>query len=93
MARTKASSGGAYRKVLAGRAPRKVLGSGSLNAGARCSPRLRPGQRGAGNAVCVRPVPGWQRGIGEFLRPQQENRDPGGEAAGGSGLGRPGRER
>ncbi|XP_075016743.1 PCNA-associated factor isoform X2 [Calonectris borealis] len=46
------------------------------------------GRRVGGNPVCVRPVPAWQRGIGEFLQlPQKENRAPGGEAAGSSGLG------
>ncbi|NXI63286.1 PAF15 factor, partial [Anseranas semipalmata] len=93
MVRTKAGGGGggAYRKVLAGRAPRKVLGSGSLNAAP--SAPLPPGRRVGGNPVCVRPVPAWQRGIGEFLRPQQkENRDPGGEMAGSSELSRPGKK-
>ncbi|NXV98276.1 PAF15 factor, partial [Calonectris borealis] len=99
--------------VLAARAPRKVLGSSSLNAGP--SPAAKRGESGArpglrslpawpaagltaalpagvgrrvgGNPVCVRPVPAWQRGIGEFLQlPQKENRAPGGEAAGSSGL-------
>ncbi|NXJ54596.1 PAF15 factor, partial [Spizaetus tyrannus] len=102
--------------VLAARAPRKVLGSSSINAGpspvakrgesgAPLRPSVRPsvparpaagltaalpsgeGRRVGGNPVCVRPVPAWQRGIGEFLRlPQKENRAPGGEAAGSSGL-------
>ncbi|NXS50166.1 PAF15 factor, partial [Balaeniceps rex] len=45
------------------------------------------GRRVGGNPVCVRPVPAWQRGIGEFLQlPQKENRAPGREAAGSSGL-------
>ncbi|NXW21349.1 PAF15 factor, partial [Circaetus pectoralis] len=98
--------------VLAARAPRKVLGSSSINAGP--SPVAKRGESGAplppflparpaagltaalpsgegrrvgGNPVCVRPVPAWQRGIGEFLQlPQKENRAPGGEAAGSSGL-------
>ncbi|NWW88126.1 PAF15 factor, partial [Rhynochetos jubatus] len=98
--------------VLASRAPRKVLGSGSHNAGP--SPPAKRGEsgarrglpsrlarpaaaltaalllgesrRGRGNPVCVRPVPAWQRGIGEFLQElQKENREPGGEAAGTSG--------
>ncbi|XP_054692968.1 PCNA-associated factor [Grus americana] len=88
MVRTKADCGGAYRKVLAARAPRKVLGSGSLNAGPSPSAKRGEGRRVGGNPVCVRPVPAWQRGIGEFLQlPQKENREPGGEAAGSSGLG------
>ncbi|XP_067161524.1 PCNA-associated factor isoform X2 [Apteryx mantelli] len=33
MVRTKADCGGTYRKVVAARAPRKVLGSSSVNAG------------------------------------------------------------
>lgn len=87
MARTKASGGGgAYRKVLAGRAPRKVQGSGRLNA-ARLPPR--PVRRIGRNSLCVRPLPAWQKGIGDFLRPQQkEDCDPDGEAAGSSGQGK-----
>ncbi|XP_065498155.1 PCNA-associated factor [Caloenas nicobarica] len=89
MARTKAAAGPApFRKVLAARAPRKVLGSTSLNAGPSPTAKRGDGRRGGGNPVCVRPVPAWQRGIGEFLRlPGKENRAPGGEAAGSSGLG------
>ncbi|XP_075360281.1 PCNA-associated factor isoform X2 [Mycteria americana] len=45
MVRTKADCGGAYRKVLAARAPRKVLGSSSLNAGP--SPAAKRGESGA----------------------------------------------
>ncbi|KAM6308921.1 PCNA-associated factor [Aegotheles albertisi] len=98
MVRTKAGGGGgAYRKVLAARAPRKALGSSSSRPAAAPPPPAaspRPGQRRgaggrcAGNAVCPRPAPAWQRGIGEFLRPPgKENRAPGGEAAGSGGLG------
>ncbi|NXL43940.1 PAF15 factor, partial [Podilymbus podiceps] len=73
--------------VLAARAPRKVLGSSSPNAGPSPAAKRGEGRRGGGNPVCVRPVPAWQRGIGEFLQlPQKENRVPGGEAAGSSGL-------
>ncbi|KAM6058343.1 PCNA-associated factor [Chlamydotis macqueenii] len=86
MVRTKAG-GGAYRKVLAARAPRKVLGSSSPIAGPLPAAKRGEGRRVGGNPVCVRPVPVWQRGIGEFLRLQKENRDPGGEAAGSSGAG------
>ncbi|NXI39169.1 PAF15 factor, partial [Galbula dea] len=93
MVRTKADSGGSYRKVLAARAPRKVLGSSSLNAGP--SPAAKRGADAplpAGgfprNPVCVRPVPAWQRGVREFLQlPQKENQAPGGEQPGSSGLG------
>ncbi|KAF1587019.1 PCNA-associated factor, partial [Eudyptes moseleyi] len=122
-----AGRGGAHRgaaahrsalpAVLATRAPRKVLGSSSRNAGPSPAPKrgesgaraglpsflpflpVRPaagltaalpageGRRVGGNPVCVRPAPAWQRGIGEFLQlPQKENRAPGGEAAGSSGL-------
>lgn len=43
--------------------------------------------RGGGTPVCVRPVPAWQRRIGEFRQlPQKENRAPGGEEAGSSGV-------
>ncbi|XP_075570650.1 PCNA-associated factor [Pelecanus crispus] len=88
MVRTKAECSGAYRKVLAARAPRKVLGSSSLNAGPSLAAKRGEGRRVGGNPVCVRPVPAWQRGIGEFLQLlQKENRAPGGEAAGSSGLG------
>ncbi|KAK4821049.1 hypothetical protein QYF61_012229 [Mycteria americana] len=46
------------------------------------------GCRGGGNPVCMRPVPTWQRGIGEFLQLlRKENRAPGAETAGSSGLG------
>ncbi|XP_072726466.1 PCNA-associated factor isoform X1 [Ciconia boyciana] len=88
MVRTKADCGGAYRKVLAARAPRKVLGSSSLNAGPSPAAKRGEGCRGGGNPVCMRPVPTWQRGIGEFLQlPRKENRAPGAETAGSSGLG------
>ncbi|KAM6409631.1 PCNA-associated factor [Rhynochetos jubatus] len=88
MVRTKADCGAAYRKVLASRAPRKVLGSGSHNAGPSPPAKRGESRRGRGNPVCVRPVPAWQRGIGEFLQElQKENREPGGEAAGTSGQG------
>ncbi|XP_074455819.1 PCNA-associated factor [Larus michahellis] len=87
MARTKAC-GGAGRKVLVARAPRKVLGCSSLNAGPSPAAKKGEGRRVGGNPVCPRPVPAWQKGIGAFLRlPQKENREPGGEAAESSGLG------
>ncbi|KAM6303197.1 PCNA-associated factor [Podargus strigoides] len=88
MARTKASGGGAYRKVVAARAPRKVLGSSSLNAGPTPVAKRGEGRRAGRNPVCPRPVPAWQRGIGEFLQlPQKENRPPREEVAGSSSLG------
>uniref|UniRef100_A0A8D0EK59 PCNA-associated factor n=1 Tax=Strix occidentalis caurina TaxID=311401 RepID=A0A8D0EK59_STROC len=84
MVRTKAGGGGCRKG--AGRAGlRGRWGWGAAPWGRR-SP-LREARRGGGNPVCVRPVPAWQRGIGEFLRLPQENRAPGGEAAGSSGLG------
>uniref|UniRef100_A0A8C3JAW4 PCNA-associated factor n=1 Tax=Calidris pygmaea TaxID=425635 RepID=A0A8C3JAW4_9CHAR len=51
-------------------------------------PGLPAGAGGEGrNPVCPRPAPAWQKGIGEFLRlAEKENREPGGEAAGSSGL-------
>ncbi|NXS91285.1 PAF15 factor, partial [Jacana jacana] len=74
--------------VLVARAPRKVLGSSSLNAGPSPVAKRGEGRRVGGNAVCPRPTPAWQKGIGEFLRlPEKENRQPGGETAGSSGLG------
>ncbi|XP_074012618.1 PCNA-associated factor isoform X2 [Numenius arquata] len=88
MVRTKAGGGRAGRKVLVARAPRKVLGSSSLNAGPSPAVKRGEGRRVGGNPVCPRPVPAWQKGIGDFLRlPEKENREPGGEAAGSSGLG------
>uniref|UniRef100_A0A8B9NZN7 PCNA-associated factor n=1 Tax=Apteryx owenii TaxID=8824 RepID=A0A8B9NZN7_APTOW len=92
MVRTKADCGGTYRKVVAARAPRKVLGSSSVNAGPSPPPPAKraEGRHAGGNPVCVRPTPAWQRGIGEFLRrPQKENQAPGSEAAGSSGVARP----
>ncbi|XP_026712286.1 PCNA-associated factor [Athene cunicularia] len=76
MVRTKAGGGGC-RKVLVARAPRKVLGASSLNAGPSPAAKKGQGLRGGGNPVCVRSVPAWQRGIGEFLRlPQKETVRP-----------------
>ncbi|XP_062439925.1 PCNA-associated factor [Rhea pennata] len=89
MVRTKADCGGTYRKVVAARAPRKVLGSSSVNARPLPPAKRAESRYAGGNPVCVRPTPAWQRGIGEFLRrPQKENQAPGGEAAGSSGTGR-----
>ncbi|XP_059274500.1 PCNA-associated factor isoform X1 [Mustela nigripes] len=93
MVRTKADSApGTYRKVVASRAPRKVLGS-STSATNSTSPSSRKVENkyAGGNPVCVRPTPKWQKGIGEFfsLSPkdsEKENRIP--EEAGSSGLGK-----
>uniref|UniRef100_A0A8C7ETZ7 PCNA-associated factor n=1 Tax=Neovison vison TaxID=452646 RepID=A0A8C7ETZ7_NEOVI len=93
MVRTKADSApGSYRKVVASRAPRKVLGS-STSATNSTSPSSRKVENkyAGGNPVCVRPTPKWQKGIGEFfsLSPkdsEKENRIP--EEAGSSGLGK-----
>ncbi|XP_063268536.1 PCNA-associated factor [Prinia subflava] len=88
MARTKVDQRGrAFRKVLVARAPRKALGSGSINARPPL-PSPRGDRRPVGlNRVCVRPVPAWQRGISDFLkRPAKENRVPDGEMPGTSSL-------
>uniref|UniRef100_A0A8D0B6S2 PCNA-associated factor n=1 Tax=Salvator merianae TaxID=96440 RepID=A0A8D0B6S2_SALMN len=69
MVRTKADcggTGGAYRKVVAARAPRKALGSGNANMGSPSTSRKESKYAG-GNPVCVRPTPPWQKGIGEFF--------------------------
>ncbi|NXE40870.1 PAF15 factor, partial [Ptilorrhoa leucosticta] len=73
--------------VLVARAPRKALGSSSVSAGPPL-PRRRGDRRPVGlNRVCVRPVPAWQRGIGDFLKlPSKENRAPDGDTPGTSGL-------
>ncbi|XP_066184729.1 PCNA-associated factor isoform X2 [Sylvia atricapilla] len=88
MARTKVDQRGrAFRKVLVARAPRKALGSSSINARPPL-PSRRGDRRPAGlNRVCVRPVPAWQRGIGDFLKlASKENRVPDGEMPGPSSL-------
>ncbi|NWI42405.1 PAF15 factor, partial [Picathartes gymnocephalus] len=73
--------------VLVARAPRKALGSSSIQAG-RPLPSRRGDKRPVGlNRVCVRPVPAWQRGISDFLKlSSKENRAPDGDAPGTSGL-------
>ncbi|NWZ86290.1 PAF15 factor, partial [Poecile atricapillus] len=73
--------------VLVARAPRKALGSCSINAGTPL-PSKRGDRRLVGlNRVCVRPVPAWQRGISDFLKlPSKENQDPDGDTPGTSGL-------
>ncbi|NWY40939.1 PAF15 factor, partial [Sylvia atricapilla] len=73
--------------VLVARAPRKALGSSSINARPPL-PSRRGDRRPAGlNRVCVRPVPAWQRGIGDFLKlASKENRVPDGEMPGPSSL-------
>ncbi|XP_050007968.1 PCNA-associated factor isoform X1 [Alexandromys fortis] len=92
MVRTKANYvPGAYRKVVASRAPRKVLGSSTfVTNSSSCSSRKAENKYAGGNPVCVRPTPKWQKGIGEFFRlspkdPEKENQVP--EEAGCSGLG------
>uniref|UniRef100_A0A8P0P6W7 PCNA-associated factor n=4 Tax=Canis lupus familiaris TaxID=9615 RepID=A0A8P0P6W7_CANLF len=93
MVRTKADSvPGTYRKVVASRAPRKVLGSStSATNSTPLSSRKVENKYAGGNPVCVRPTPKWQKGIGEFFRlspkdSEKENRIP--EEAGSSGLGK-----
>nr|XP_004662599.1 PCNA-associated factor [Jaculus jaculus] len=93
MVRTRADSvPGTYRKVVASRAPRKVLGSSTsvLNSPS-VSSRKAENKYAGGNPVCVRPTPKWQKGIGEFFRlsPKdsgKENQIP--EEPGCSGLGK-----
>ncbi|EAW77680.1 PCLAF isoform 6 [Pan troglodytes] len=93
MVRTKADSvPGTYRKVVAARAPRKVLGSStSATNSTSVSSRKAENKYAGGNPVCVRPTPKWQKGIGEFFRlspkdSEKENQIP--EEAGSSGLGK-----
>ncbi|XP_060240856.1 PCNA-associated factor isoform X1 [Meriones unguiculatus] len=93
MVRTKANYvPGAYRKVVASRAPRKVLGSSTfVTNSSSCSSRKAEHKYAGGNPVCVRPTPKWQKGIGEFFRlspkdSEKENKVP--EEAGSSGLGK-----
>uniref|UniRef100_A0A8C2NQY2 PCNA-associated factor n=1 Tax=Capra hircus TaxID=9925 RepID=A0A8C2NQY2_CAPHI len=92
MVRTKADSvPGRYRKVVASRAPRKVLGSSTSANSTPLSSRKVENKYAGGNPVCVRPTPKWQKGIGEFFRlspkdSEKENRIP--EEAGSSGLGK-----
>ncbi|XP_037767407.1 PCNA-associated factor isoform X1 [Chelonia mydas] len=96
MVRTKADcggAGGAYRKVVAARAPRKALGSSSANAGPSPPAKKVESKYAGGNPVCVRPTPTWQKGIGEFFRQssrhaEKENQMPDDEEAGSSGIGR-----
>ncbi|XP_054858887.1 PCNA-associated factor [Eublepharis macularius] len=81
MVRTKADCGGtsgAYRKVVAARAPRKVLTSSSSNLNSSPTSRKAESKYAGGNPVCVRPTPSWQKGIGEFFgqsskRSEKEN--------------------
>ncbi|NWI00308.1 PAF15 factor, partial [Tichodroma muraria] len=73
--------------VLVARAPRKALGAGSVSAGPPLPGRRGDRRPGGLNRVCVRPVPAWQRGISDFLRPpSKENRVPDGDTPGTSGL-------
>ncbi|KAI5930684.1 PCNA-associated factor isoform X1 [Manis javanica] len=93
MVRTKANSVPAtYRKVVASRAPRKVLGSSvSTTNSTSLSSKKAENKYAGGNPVCVRPTPKWQKGIGEFFGlsakdSEKENQIP--EEAGSSGLGK-----
>ncbi|NXI00396.1 PAF15 factor, partial [Pachycephala philippinensis] len=74
--------------VLVGRAPRKALGSSSSVSAGPPLPGRRGDRRPVGlNRVCVRPVPAWQRGIGDFLKPpSKEHGAPDGDTPGTSGL-------
>ncbi|NWW32842.1 PAF15 factor, partial [Panurus biarmicus] len=73
--------------VLVARAPRKALGSSSINVRPPL-PSKRGDRRPVGlNRVCVRPVPAWQRGISDFLKlPSKENRIPDEDMPGTSSL-------
>ncbi|XP_060069323.1 PCNA-associated factor-like [Ylistrum balloti] len=84
MVRTKAdNSSAASRKVVAARAPRKVLGS-SASSGSSVSgdSPSGKGKYAGGNPACPRPTPDWQKGIGMFLKKspskstEKENSDP-----------------
>ncbi|XP_005393811.1 PREDICTED: PCNA-associated factor isoform X2 [Chinchilla lanigera] len=94
MVRTKADSvPGTYRKVVASRAPRKVLGpsTSAMNSTSLSSSRKAENKYSGGNPVCVRPTPKWQKGIGEFFRlspkdSEKENQIP--EEPGSSGIGK-----
>ncbi|XP_061451044.1 PCNA-associated factor isoform X2 [Rhineura floridana] len=94
MARTKADrggTGGAYRKVVAARAPRKVLGSGNANVGSSPASRKAESKYTGGNPVCTRPTPPWQKGIGEFFRQSPkhlEKENQVSEEPGCSGIGK-----
>ncbi|NXK97079.1 PAF15 factor, partial [Formicarius rufipectus] len=73
--------------VLVARAPRKALGSPGLNAGSPPPARRGSRRRPRLNAVCVRPVPSWQRSIAEFLPlPPDDTRLPDGAMPGTSSL-------
>ncbi|XP_032336856.1 PCNA-associated factor isoform X2 [Camelus ferus] len=92
MVRTKADGvPGTYRKVVASRAPRKVLGSSTSANNSTSFSSRKENKYAGGNPVCVRPTPKWQKGIGEFFRlspkdSEKENRIS--EEAGSSGLGK-----
>ncbi|XP_005795868.1 PCNA-associated factor [Xiphophorus maculatus] len=98
MVRTKADSVPAsYRKAVAASAPRKSLGSSLANASSSSSGHsstLAKNKYAGGNAVCPRPTPTWQKGIGDFFggpprKPEKENQKPtesDEEEAGGSGM-------
>ncbi|XP_032089257.1 PCNA-associated factor-like [Thamnophis elegans] len=78
MVRTKANCGGtsgAYRKVVAARAPRKALVSGQVNVSSSPASRKGESKYAGGNPVCVRPTPTWQKGIGEFFRQTPNRRE------------------
>uniref|UniRef100_A0A2K5X765 PCNA-associated factor n=1 Tax=Macaca fascicularis TaxID=9541 RepID=A0A2K5X765_MACFA len=91
MVRTKADSvPGTYRKVVAARAPRKVLGSStSATNSTPVSSRKAENKYAGGNPCGI--LPKWQGIGGEFFRlsskdSEKENQIP--EEAGSSGLGK-----
>ncbi|EAW77683.1 hCG2039386, isoform CRA_d, partial [Homo sapiens] len=88
----KTARGRYCKRLVAARAPRKVLGSStSATNSTSVSSRKAENKYAGGNPVCVRPTPKWQKGIGEFFRlspkdSEKENQIP--EEAGSSGLGK-----
>lgn len=80
MVRTRADAGGssAGRKVVAARAPRKVLGAPSTS-GSNSPSNSKASKYAGGNPVCPRPTPEWQKGIGSFFQSPnkgKENSEP-----------------
>ncbi|XP_062998401.1 PCNA-associated factor [Elgaria multicarinata webbii] len=77
--------------VVAARAPRKVLGSGNANVSSSPTSRKAESKYTGGNPVCVRPIPPWQKGIGEFFcqsskHSEKENQVSDDEEPGCSGI-------
>ncbi|XP_008570337.1 PREDICTED: PCNA-associated factor-like isoform X1 [Galeopterus variegatus] len=83
---------GTYRKVVASRAPRKVLGSSTSAINSTTLSLTKAENKYAGgNPVCVRPTPKRQKGTSKFFRSspkdsEKENQIP--EEVRSSGLGK-----